>query len=66
MTAKNYLIRIKNGQAIQYESNGQSVRTVVSKDAQSGVVSGGEIFITMKDGKVRVYQTNGQHMRTIG
>jgi len=66
MMTENYLIRVKDGVAIQYTTKGTHIRNVVSKDAQSGIVVNNEIIITMKDGKTRIYTINGTHVRTIG
>ena len=58
------IIRIRNGQAVLYDSGGVMHRTLCS-GAASGVVNGDEALITMTNGSVRVYSLNGTLKRTI-
>lgn len=63
--ADTYVIKVENGNAKLYKSNGAFVRSLCS-GAQSGVVSGDEAHVTMKDGKVKIYGVkNGDFKRTI-
>jgi len=62
--ADTYVVKIVGGNAKLYKSNGTFIRTVCS-GAQSGVVSGDEVHVTMKDGKVKIYGVNGGFKRTI-
>lgn len=62
--ADTYVLKVENGNAKLYKSNGSFVRTICS-DAQSGVVSSDEVHVTMKNGKVKIYGVNGSFKRTI-
>lgn len=62
--ADTYVIKIENGNAKLYKSNGNYIRTMCS-GAKSGLVSGDEVQVTMLDGKVKIYAMNGNYKRTI-
>jgi hypothetical protein len=59
-----YVLKVESANTKLYKSNGSLVRTIGS-GAQSGVVSGDEVHVTMKDGKVKIYGVNGSFKRTI-
>lgn len=62
--ADTYVVKVENGNVKLYKSNGSYQRTICS-GAQSAVVSGDEVHVTMKDGKVKIYGVNGSYKRTI-
>lgn len=62
--ADTYVLKVENGNAKLYKSNGSFVRSICS-EAQSGVVSGDEVHVTTKDGRVKIYGVNGSFKRTV-
>lgn len=59
-----YLVKMENGKAHLYKSNGVRVRTLCSV-AKYGVIQGDEVHVTMANDKVRVYSIGGVLKRTI-
>ena len=59
-----YVVKIDNGRAVIYTTEGSS-RCTLCSDAVQGYVQGDEAIITLRSGKVAVYSLQGSLKRTI-
>ena len=61
--AEMYSVKVENGSAKLYKQDGAPARTLCG-GAQSAVVKGQEVHVTMAGGKVKVYDVRGFYRGT--
>ena len=62
--AASVTVKIENGTAILYRTDGTRSRTIC-KDAVSAIVKGEEVEVTATNGEVRVYSVRGFYKKTL-
>jgi hypothetical protein len=62
----SYLIKVENGTAKLYSSDGRFHRTIGrSSNITSGVVQGDVVQLTTDEGRIEIYNLNGNFQRSL-
>lgn len=60
-----YVIKVENGRALLYDSNGNCILGLGSPGVVSGQVQGNVVTITYENGRVEIYDTRGNCLRAL-
>jgi hypothetical protein len=62
---KQFVIKVQNGRAKRYDTQGNSYNTYSTDKVQSGLIQENEAVLTLLDGHVKIFSLEGSLKKTI-